>query len=165
MKPVRLALSMVFLVLAATACSSDDSLTSDSPVFAGLDTAVAEEVLANPVAMQKIDEEPESTKFSMAQGIVRNFQVCRDAYATYDEWLATGVRPGLAPLPIPDNPEEPSNGDWATTYSALEERVKSGESDQLREWLTAEGSCGAWIPAEPGQADGPTIREAVEGQR
>jgi hypothetical protein len=165
MKNCRLVVCLAVAALVVSGCAETDPLDVDSPVFAGLDQAVVEEVLDNPAATQKINEEPESTRASMAQGIVRNFLVCRDAYETYEGWITTGIRPELAPLPTPDNPEEPSNGDWATAYSALEDRVASGESDQLREWLTAEGSCGAWIPADPDQADGPTIRDAIDGER
>lgn len=163
MRSVITALSMA-VVLSVTGCTTSDSPADASDAYAGLDQAVVQEVFANPVAIQKIDEEPESTRLSMAQGIVRNFMVCRNAYDTYEQWLTTGERPELAPLPVPENPEEPSNGDWDVTFKALQDRLKSGEPDQLREWLTAEGSCGAWIPATPGDADGPTIRDAIEGE-
>jgi hypothetical protein len=31
----------------------------------------------------------------------------------------------------------------------------------LRQMLTGEGTCGTWVPARPGDVDGPTIAEIV----
>jgi hypothetical protein len=150
-------------VLATSGCGAGQSLSADAPYFEGLDSGVVAEVLVDPVARQKIEEEPEDTRESMAQGIAINFMVCRDALRVYEDWIGTGVAPDLNPLPVPARPREPSYSDWETTFADLEARLASGEIEQLRFWLTAEGSCGQWIPALPGDPSGPTIKDAVEG--
>ncbi len=151
-------------LLLVSACSSGTSQpAAGSAEFGGLDKAVVSEVLHNPVAMKKISEEPVATRASMAQGIVVNFEVCRDAYRVFDAWTTTGQAPALAPLPTPTSPQEPSYTDWKVSYGLLRNRIASGEIDQLRDWLTLSGSCGTWIPAKPGDANGPTIRDAVQG--
>lgn len=150
------------VALVLSGCASDPALSASSDAFAGLDPAVTEEVLAHPAAKQKIAEEPAETRESMAQGIVRNFIVCRAAHEAYQSWMTSGVSPTLAPLPEPRSPREPSHSDWITAYERLEAHVTSGEPEQLRSWLTGTGSCGEWIPAAPGDASGPTIKDAVE---
>ncbi len=155
---------IVGFLLVVTGCDSAEPLSVDASFFEGLDEVVVAEVLVNPVARQKIEEEPEDTKESMAQGIVINFVVCRDAFRVYEDWITRGVAPDLGPLPAPVSPREPSYTDWKTSYAQLETRLDSGELEQLRFWLTAEGSCGRWIPANPGEASGPTIRDVVEGE-
>ena len=149
--------------LLLTGCSSKAaSPDADSPAFAGLDVNVVAEVLENPTAVERIKGEPDDTQDSMAQGIARNFIVCRNALDVYQTWIDTGVRPDLAPLPMPDNPVDPSARLWESDYASLEARAESGDPANLRDWLTLEGSCGAWIPANPGDPNGPTIADVVE---
>ena len=155
---------VIWFSVVAAGCSHQGATSVDAPYFEGLDQTVVGEVLNDPVALQKIEEEPSDTRESMAQGIVINFMVCRDALRVYQGWRNTGVAPSLEPLPTPTNPREPSYSDWITSYANLETRVDSGELEQLRFWLTAEGSCGRWIPARPGDVSGPTIRDVVEGE-
>ncbi len=159
----RLAAATASLLLLLGACSSADVASADADHFAGLDPTVVAEVVDNPVVAQRLDEEPPETRASLAQGIARNFIVCRDAFRVYQDWITTGAPPPLAPLPIPDNPVEPSNTVWEREYEALQARIASGEPQQLRFWLTAEGSCGQWIPANPGEPQGPTIGDVIEG--
>ncbi len=159
---MKLLLAGISLCLALSACSGDADVSEDASHFEGLDREVVAEVLSDPVAAQKIEEEPEETKASMAQGIVRNYEVCRAAFRAYHEWTTTGRAPELAPIPVPASPEEPSNEAVARDYSSVKAAILSGEPQQLRTRLTAEGSCGQWIPAEPGDREGPTIKEAIE---
>jgi len=153
---------VVVALLVSAGCSRGAAVASSDEYFHGLDPSAVAEVLANPVAMQKISEEPPGTRGSMAQGIVINFLVCRDAARVYRKWIRVGVRPSLAPLPVPEVPMTPSYPDWERSYADLKGRIASGDIDQLRFWLTAEGSCGRWIPAEPYDVSGPTISEALE---
>lgn len=156
--------ALAALLVAACSGNADASVESvDARVFAGLDPVVVQEVLDNPIAMGKINEEPEDSRESMAQGIVRNFEVCRDAAAFYSEWLGTGEKPDLAPLPVPEDPREPSNSAWDADYGLLTAAADSGDPQLVRDWLTLVGSCGQWIPATPGDVNGPTIAEVIEG--
>jgi hypothetical protein len=145
-----------------SACGGDAEVSTEASYFDGLDPDVVVEVLNDPVAAQKIDEEPEETQPSMAQGLVRNYVICREAFGAYRQWTTTGEVPKLAPIPSPDNPEEPSNETTERDYSSVKAAIESGEPQQLRSRLTAEGGCGQWIPAEPDGREGPTIKEAIE---
>ena len=158
----RIVATAVLCIVALSGCGETTEISVESEVFSGLDPVVVSEVFANTVAQQRIAEEPPETRESMAQGITRNFIVCRDAYRAYDDWIHTGTAPELEPLPIPTSPREPSSSDWTKSYQSLQDRVSSGEVQQLREWLTATGSCGQWIPATPGDVSGPTISDAIE---
>ena len=134
----------------------------DADHFAGLDPAVVGEVLDNPAVRQSIiEEESDAAKESRAQGVVINFMTCRDALRVYQGWVNTGVAPSLEPLPIPTNPREPSFSAITADYAMYEAAIASGELEQLRFQLTAEGSCG-WIPANPGDPGGPTVRDVIE---
>ncbi len=148
-----------------TGCGGEaETLSADAPHFEGLDSIVVAEIIDNPDVRQKIEEEPAATKESLAQGIAINFTVCRDALRVYQELEDTGVTPALNPLPAPINPMEPSHSDWDKSYTDLVTRADSGELEQLRFWLTANGSCGPWIPATPGDATGPSIEDVIEGR-
>lgn len=145
------------------AASCTEGLSADADYFDGLDGTVVAEILEHPAARQKIEEEPSATRASMAQGIAVNFMVCRDALRAYQGWVSTGVAPSLGPLPKPIHPREPSFSANENQYARLAASLDSGELDQLRLSLTGEGSCGQWIPASPGDAAGPTIKDVVEG--
>ena len=136
--------------------------TASSNYFDGLDGAVVAEVLANPVAMRKVAEEPTSTRSSMAQGIVRNFEQCRTAFQAYQSWLTTGVVPAPPQLSDPAEPIEPSNAAVVQSARMISDALDSGDPGGLRHFLTGNGSCGQWIPAEPGDLKGQTIKAAVE---
>lgn len=155
-------MTVAILLIAVAGCAFESPLSLEADYFEGLDDAVVAEVLGNPIARQKIEDEPILTRGSMAQGIVINFITCRDALRVYQGWSSTGVAPDLEPLPIPTYPLEPSFSGNEIQYGLFETSIGSGELDQLRSSLTAEGSCGQWIPAIPGAPDGPTVKEAVE---
>ena len=155
-------LTVAISLIAIAGCTLEAPLSVDAEYFEGLDVAVVAEVLNNPVGRQKIEDEPILTRGSMAQGIVINFITCRDALRVYQGWLNTGVAPDLEPLPIPTTPLEPSFSGNQIQYGLFETGINSGELDQLRSSLTAEGSCGQWIPAVPGALDGPTVKDVVE---
>ncbi|RNL60583.1 hypothetical protein EFK50_19905 [Nocardioides marmoriginsengisoli] len=167
MRTKRLAIAACALACAAFAagCGSDEpaSLRADAPVFQGLDGKVVAEVLANPDASRKIaEEETDSARDSMAQGIVINFVTCREVAAAYRSWLTTGVRPELAPVPAVRSPQEPSYTDARGIREHLVARILSGDPSQLRAYLEGPSSCGHWIPAVPGDVSGPTIEDSLK---
>jgi len=157
----RLRLGIVVCLLVVVSCGGD-LFSADAKHFQGLDPAVVAEVLTNPVARQKIEEEPSATRESMAQAIVINFILCRDAFRVYRDWINTGRAPDLAPPPLPTNPRDPSFSGLESYYGLFESAIDSGELERLRFVLTAEGSCGRWIPAVPGDSSGPTIMDSIE---
>lgn len=153
------------LALTIASCSSeseDTSLTSSDAVFAGLDPVLTSEILANTTVQQKLSQEPSDTRGSLAQGIAINFATCRNVYDIYTSWLKTGDAPELTPLPVPDNPQQPSYDDWIATHDQVEGLIANQDIEAVKSWLSAEGSCGSWIPATPGDSDGLTIAEAIQ---
>jgi hypothetical protein len=137
-------------------CSNDDPSATDD-YFAGLDPAVVSEVLANPVAQDRIKGDTPQDREMRLQGMAMSFMVCRDLYRVYETWVTTGQAPQPAPLPTPEDPR----ADWQFEFGSQLRAVESGDPDQLRQVLTGPGTCGEWIPTTPGQASGPTIEDSV----
>jgi hypothetical protein len=156
--------ALLAVVACLSGCSGPAPLDGSSPAFAGLDPRVVTEVLENPTAARKISEEPESTRDSMAQGIVRNFIVCREFLSAYETWLRSGVAPSSPPLPTPSNPLDPSASGWAQEYQNYAGPLNSGDISELKAALTNESGCGVWVPAKPGDVSGPTIADVVTGE-
>ena len=160
------AVAMLLLVAGCTGVGGGAAFAAatspDAEHFAGLDREVVAEVMSDPIALERLGQEADADRESMAQGMVRNFAVCRDAFELYARWITTGEPGSLAPLPVPDAPREPSHGSWPGEYARFEAAVTSGDPDRLREQLTANGACGQWIPARPNDASGLTIAEAIE---
>lgn len=149
-------ISAVLLVAAlSVGCSTRPS--ADADYFAGLDSTVVAEVLANPVVQERVGHEPREQKETRLQGIVINFIVCRDLYRVYQAWITNGDLPEPNPLPVPDDPR----ADWPSEFSGVLDAARSGDPELLRTVLTVESSCGAWIPLTPGDISGPTIADAV----
>lgn len=156
-----LGLACLLVMTVISACASSDEVKASDPTFQGLDPTVVSEVLANPVAVKKIDEEPAATRDSMAQGIVRNFIVCREFLVAYQDWQRTGLPPRDPSLPEPTNPLDPSNTAWLQEFPQYVATLHSGDPSRLRELLTNQSGCGSWIPASPGDVSGPTIASVV----
>lgn len=152
----------ILLLWAITACGTNAAYPADSDIFEGLAPTAVDEVLANSVAVQKIDEASSDARNSAAQGIVINFLTCREAYLAFRSWLTTGTLPSLDPFPEPVYPTEPSYSANRNQYLHFQEAIESRDIEQLRFALTAEGSCGQWIPATANDIDGPTIKDAIE---
>ena len=162
-KGVRARLILVVFGSVVASCSGA-TMSPTASYFKGLDGAVVDEVLANPVAIQKIEETPSAEQASMAQGIVMNFITCRQGLRAFEEWRLTGRVPTLGPFPQPESPTEPSYTSNRTQYDVMSDALDSGEIDRLVFVLTANGSCGQWIPANPGEPGGPTVQDLVEGR-
>lgn len=148
---------------ALAGCGADHGLEASDVAFSGLDSAVVAEVLANPAATMKISQEPEDTRGSLAQGIVRNFIVCRDFYDTYEVWRRTGQAPAAPVLPQPSNPLEPSASGWPSEFRNYSDALRSGDITRLKSLLTGDSGCGVWVPAKAGDVSGPTIAVVVRG--
>ena len=145
-------------------CSGSILSSPDSDVFQGLDPAVVSEILENPTVRTKIERRPKEDQPGLAQGIAINFIVCRDMLHDYQQWQNTGIAPTLRPLPRPSNPDPLTADHWELRYIDIKESIESGDPEQLRDFLTGEGSCGEWIPAQPGDISGPTIEDVVLGR-
>jgi hypothetical protein len=154
--------SLVGLALAA-GCSAarSDQLSAADAVFSGLDTAVVVEVLASPAARSRVQgDDPEAAK-ARFQNMVRNFAACRSALTIYRTWVATGVAPPFPKQPQPEIPAATA-GDMDSDIARFTRAAASGDITVLRDELTNETGCGAWIPAAPGDVDGPTITDVVK---
>jgi len=66
-------------------------------------------------------------------------------------------------MPVPDQPVEPSNATTVMAHETITRALESGDPQPLRQFLVGEGTCGQWIPAEPGDVSGPTIADEVQG--
>lgn len=155
-------LALVTLTATLASCAgTGPSLDAGSDTFEGLDPEVVAEVMANPVAWGKVQEEEEQTRASMAQGIVRNFIQCRAAFDAYRSWVTTGTTPEVPVLSVAVHPLEPATDAIENAQAYIEDAIASGEPAQLKNFLVGEARCGEWIPVEPGRPDGPTIEDAL----
>ena len=159
----RLLMCAASSLILLMACGGDEGLAADSPYFDGLPPDVVEEALANPTLQRNLEGDTDSAKQSLAQAAVRNFIFCREELRVYEAWIETGSAPTVSPGPVPREPLEPGNSAVEQDYSRLEDAVASGEPTQLERALTANGSCGRPIPPSPGDPNGPTIAEVVQG--
>jgi hypothetical protein len=146
----------------AVACSNQ-GLSPDASYFRGLPTSTVREALANPTLKRNLEGEDPAAQQSLAQAAVRNMIFCREELHVYQQWLALGKPPPILPGPVPARPLEPGNSAIVQDYARLKAAVASGDPSQLQLGLTANGSCGQWVPATPGQIHGPTIAEVVLG--
>lgn len=154
--------SMVAVCLAGCSSGGDDVPSASDRTFAGLDAAVVEEVLASPVAQDRVAGDEPAVAAARYQGMVRNFILCRDALAAYREWVSTGVAPELTAQPVPTHPS-PTAVDMDRDIQTVQQDLASGDITLLRDRLTNPSGCGAWVPATRGDQNGPTIAEVVEG--
>ncbi|GEM_PF-7065602 len=142
-------------------CSRSGALSPDDPIFKGLPRAAVVETLSLPRVQTNLKGMSTEQRRSLAQASVRTLIACREALHVYLTWIHTGAPPKVSPGPMPTNPIEPGNSAVAQEYARLKAAVASGDPDQLRAMLLAEGGCGPNWPAEPG---GPTIAAVVQEQ-
>lgn len=154
--PVLAAACCVMLV----GCSTGGGLSADGAYFQGLPPSVVNEALALPYFQQTGEGLTGGALQSSAQAGVRNMIFCREELHVYQVWTATGQPPAITPGPVPTHPLEPGNAAIVQDYESLRTAVRSGDPSQLRLELTANGSCGQWVPATPGTR-GPTIAQVV----
>lgn len=155
----------VFSVGAANSDAARFALPSaDSPLFDGLSQSVANEVLANPKAQSNASiwpSEDTEARAALWQGMVINFTQCRQLLGIYQNWKATGKASDLPPLAIPANPA----GDIISSAKIVDTDYRgvlaSGDISQLASLLQNESGCGVWIPATPGDTNGPVIADIV----
>lgn len=148
--------------LAGCSAAGGGQFDSRDPVFAGLDPMLVEEVLASPAAQWRVEGDNEELAASRYQGMVRNFALCRSAFAAYQEWLTSGSAPDLPAQPVPTNPGLYAS-DLDSSIEIYRDLLSSGDISLLRDELTKETGCGSWVPASPQDSDGPTIATAIRG--
>lgn len=152
-------------LLLVTACgNSGTTVTADDPVLAGLDPALVQEVLNNPSAKQNLQDtrDDEAATRSLAQGMVTNFSDCRTAARLYQSWKRTAKAPALPSFVTPSSPVEPANWGMKQFRSEVKSALDSGDPQNLVGLITGESSCGEWIPATPGDVNGPTIAQSLK---
>ncbi len=155
---------LIIGILVATlliGCSRSGALSPDDPIFKGLPRAAVVETLSLPRVQTNLEGISTQQQRSLAQASVRTLIACREALRVYLAWIRTGAPPKVSPGPVPENPIEPGNSAVEQEYTRLKAAVASGDPDELRAMLLAEGGCGPNWPAEPG---GPTIAEVVQEQ-
>jgi hypothetical protein len=159
------------VTLATAAFSSPDAPVVgappavDSPIFAGLDRNLVAEVLNNPAAQANADINNVTDRDAMWQGMVMNFSLCREMFATDQDWHRAGVAPPVPALPpFPSHPvSTATTADIRTAYGMFANTVASSDRNGLDDLLTNLSGCGMWVPATPGDVHGPTIRDVIEG--
>lgn len=150
------------VTLVVTGCSATAGLAAEDPVFAGLDRGTTEEVLASPVAKERVAGDGQAEMRARYQNIVRNFYACRSALSVYQEWVASGAAPEFPHQPVPANPAMWAD-DEDQDVADFKEAAASGDIERLRNKLTNESGCGAWVPAKTGDLTGPTVGDVVRG--
>ncbi len=155
----------IALVLSLTlvGCDRGERLSPDASYFQGLPRSVVDEALGNPTVRRNLQGDPQAMMESLAQASVRQIIFCREALRIYEGWIDTGEPPTISPGPVPAHPIEPGNGAIQQDYASLKETVSSGDPIQLRSYLTGNGGCGQWVPAAPGDIDGATVAQVIEG--
>lgn len=138
-------------------------MAPDAPHFEGLDPEVVAEVLSHPRDRLFIDRS-ENRKPNIAQAITLNFILCRDAMRVYRQWTSTGIPPAFAPMPEPVHPQQYAYSDARDEYNDYNQAIQSGDPQVLLSLITGQQTCGAWIPARPGELSGPTIEEVLLGR-
>jgi hypothetical protein len=133
-------------------------------VFAGLDREVVVEVLASPAAQARVQGDDAETASARYQNMVRNFVACRSALQVYQEWVRLGVPPAFPRQARPEHPAATAR-DMDSDIAQFVKEATSGDISMLREELTSDTGCGAWIPARTGDASGPTIADVIRGKR
>lgn len=163
--PVVIVALGVYVASPRDSASSLANMTSEASYLSGLPPELVDELLSIPAARETLSLEQPGSQFEMlAQAMVMNLAFCRDLHALYNQWLATGRARPIAPLLSPDQPLEPTYSTWPDHVADYQRRIQSGEVTRLRDGLTADGSCGHWVPATPGQPNGPTIADVVAGK-
>ena len=152
---------LVCLPLAAGA--SVASLSVSGSYFQGLPRSVAAEFLALPIQQRNMSGWSGIALESFAQAGVRNMIFCREELSIYRHWVNTGRPSSLVPGPMPVDPLAPGNSAIRQDYAGLRLALQAAGPAQLRTDLTANGSCGQWVPARPGTRR-PTIAQVVDSQ-
>lgn len=153
------------LVLGVSCGGGEKDFSADAPMFKGLPPTNVEEALANPHVQSSIDlpyPDP-AERESVVQAEVRNMIFCREALRVYQGWIQTGEPPAISPGPMPDDPLEPGNSAMIHDYANLKRAANSGEPSQVAALIGGAATCGDWVPATPGDVQGSTISEVVQG--
>lgn len=150
-------------LIGGCAGSNDPGVDPSSRAFAGLDSAVVREVVNSKIAKDRVAGDEATVAEARYQGMVRNFIVCRSALKSYEDWLQSGAAPELPAQPKPTYPASTA-ADMDKDIEAFKQDLKSGDITLLRDHLTNQSGCGNWIPAKPGDANGPTIADVVNGK-
>lgn len=120
-----------------------------------------QEVLRNPESEIVISALPKSTHDRAWQYTIAEMDACRDLYEAYQEWLRTGQRPALPAWDVPGTPEPGYLELAQPAERVMRDAYEAGDPAQVSAYLTAEGSCGTWVPAQPGDVNGLSIAKAI----
>lgn len=158
--------SVVAVALLLGGCSNSSlRMQADDPLFAGLDPAVVQEVLASDAAAQVAVGSDEESARLLYQGMVMNFSACRSALEVYQTWTRTGQPPAYPAQPEAENPGPMQAEDQAQSLKDYQRAIEGGDITVLRNLMAnPNGGCGTWIPAQPWKTDGPTIADVVNGK-
>lgn len=156
---VAVIVGVAALAIVALATAGDSSDDIAAATYDGLDPTLVAEATQNANFVNRLEEQPDETKAGLAQGMVINFEVCRQLLHAYEELVTTGSAEPLPALPKPTNPEPFSYDWWVKDHVEMSNAVLDRNVDAIRGWIAGEGSCGEWIPATG--RDPETISERV----
>lgn len=161
---VPVIVGMVMLAACSGGGYEVDSASAADAYFAGLPEPTVDELLAMPYGRETLAmTEPKASAEMLAQAMVMNIEFCRDLHRIYDGWTRTGQADEIGPLPVPDDPREPSYSYWEDEVATWQGFIDSGDASLFRDRLLTEGACTHWVPAVPGDVAGPTIADAIRG--
>lgn len=162
---MKLKLSFAIVAIAATYLAfsylKPSPINEDSAIFKSFPTEITQEVLQNLKAISNTGGLKREDQEILWQGQIINFQMCRQMLNVYQSWISAGTPPDSLP--------SIQNGAFNSTvfvnmssmYDYYNKIAESGSIDDFREALTADGSCGVWIPAKPNDVNGPSIADVV----
>lgn len=138
---------------------------ANSSLFEGLPEKVVVEVLENPRALSNVAIWPTDESVqrnALWQGMAINFTQCRQMLGIYEIWSRTGEPASLPELVLPSNPAGDVVASAKLVDTAYRKLLAEGRLSELAAMLTNESGCGVWIPATPGDVNGPLIADVVK---
>jgi len=164
---MRSLLGLLALTVVVSGCGTSQGANALDPHadhFKGLDPAVVAEVIADPIAVERISTwEPATDRSASAQATVIARILLRDACDVYVQWRDQGEPRPLAPLPVPEYPDADTMAMVERDVVNFQAAVDSGDIGELRHLLTEVYNGTADIPADPHQPHGPSIYDVVSG--
>lgn len=147
---------------ALVGCSTAGGLSADAPIFRGVDRAIVEETLGEPVLKDRYDnDEDRKTQDQMVQARAFDYQACRAAYEAYKTWRIKGT-PGT--LPALTAPTEVVTDGFKAINDENEQRIRWMQDNDIEAFqasLVGEMKCGREIPVASRDYGGQKIEDAI----
>lgn len=149
---------LVALLLGA--CARSDPSVND-PIYEGFDQSVVAETLTIPHLQAVLSQTEGDETLDYQQGFVFGIIDCRNAFVSYKAWLTTGTPGAFPTVKLPPSMRDIPKRDTEFRRKVVSSAISSGDPAQLKARLAGDGTCGEFVPVQPGDINGPTIEDAV----